>query len=171
MALRNILTAEDGILRRACRPVTAFDARLWQLLDDMRDTLNASFGIGVAAPQLGILRRVVVIDMKDGSDVIELVNPVITEAGGATCRMCESCLSLPDVWGYVDRPGLVKLKAQDRHGEWQYYTGESELAAVYLHEIDHLDGVLFTDVVTEYITDPDKLAVIKMQVQLQGRNM
>ena len=168
MALRNILRVGDEVLRKTCRPVTEFDKRLWRLLDDMRYTISASDGIGVAAPQLGILRRVIVIDMKDESDVIELINPVVTETGGTTYRMCESCLSLPDVWGYVHRPGLVKLKAQDRRGEWQYYTGEAERAAVYMHEIDHLNGVLFTDVMAERITDPQTLAMIQAQVQGRG---
>ena len=120
MALRNILTSENETLKKVCRPVTSFDDRLATLLDDMKETLAAANGVGLAAPQVGILRRAVIVDL--GDRMIELVNPKILETSGEQDGM-EGCLSVPDHYGLVKRPNYVKLEAQDRHGDWFEYEG------------------------------------------------
>lgn len=142
MAIRNILKDEDPTLRKVCRPVTEFNERLWQLLDDMADTMHKAEGVGLAGPQVGILRRVVVMDVGDG--VIEAINPEIVSESGKQ-EGPEGCLSFPGKWGTVVRPYKVKMKAQDRHGKWYYLTGEELLARCMCHEIDHLNGVVFLD--------------------------
>ena len=150
MAIRNILKDEDPTLRKVCRPVTEFNERLWQLLDDMAETMHAAPGVGLAGPQVGILRRVVVMDVGDG--VIESINPEIVKTEGEQSGE-EGCLSFPGKWGIVKRPYKVKMKAQDRHGKWYYLTGEELLARCMCHEIDHLDGVVFLDHVDEIMVD------------------
>lgn len=150
MAIRNILKDDDPMLRKVCRPVTEFNERLWQLLDDMADTMHAAPGVGLAGPQVGILRRVVVMDVGDG--VIEAINPEIVSRDGEQSGE-EGCLSFPGKWGIVTRPYKVKMKAQDRHGKWYYLTGEELLARCMCHEIDHLDGVVFLDHVSEVMID------------------
>ncbi|MBR2406580.1 MAG: peptide deformylase [Clostridia bacterium] len=150
MAIRNILKDEDPTLRKVCRPVTEFNERLWQLLDDMAETMHAAPGVGLAGPQVGILRRVVVMDVGDG--VIEAINPEIVKSEGEQSGE-EGCLSFPGKWGIVKRPYKVKMKAQDRHGKWYYLTGEELLARCMCHEIDHLDGVVFLDHVDEIMVD------------------
>lgn len=142
MAIRNILKNEDPALRKVCRPVTEFNERLWQLLDDMADTMHKAEGVGLAGPQVGVLRRVVVMDV--GNGVIEAINPEIVEQSG-TQEGPEGCLSFPGKWGTVSRPQKVRMKAQDRHGKWYFLTGEDLLARCMCHEIDHLDGVVFLD--------------------------
>ncbi len=153
MAIRNILKDDDPMLRKVCRPVTEFNERLWQLLDDMADTMHAAPGVGLAGPQVGILRRVVVMDVGDG--VIEAINPEIVSREGEQSGE-EGCLSFPGKWGIVTRPYKVKMKAQDRHGKWYYLTGEELLARCMCHEIDHLDGVVFLDHVSEVMIDGGK---------------
>lgn len=150
MAIRNILKDDDPMLRKVCRPVTEFNERLWQLLDDMADTMHAAPGVGLAGPQVGILRRVVVMDVGDG--VIEAINPEIVESEGEQSGE-EGCLSFPGRWGIVKRPFKVRMKAQDRHGKWYFLTGEELLARCMCHEIDHLDGVVFLDHVDEVMID------------------
>lgn len=150
MAIRNILKDDDPMLRKVCRPVTEFNERLWQLLDDMADTMHAAPGVGLAGPQVGILRRVVVMDVGDG--VIEAINPEIVESEGEQSGE-EGCLSFPGRWGIVKRPYKVRMKAQDRHGKWYFLTGEELLARCMCHEIDHLDGVVFLDHVSEVMVD------------------
>lgn len=142
MAIRNILKDEDPALRKVCRPVTEFNERLWQLLDDMADTMHKAEGVGLAGPQVGVLRRVVVMDV--GNGVIEAINPEIVEQSGEQ-EGPEGCLSFPGKWGTVTRPKKVRMKAQDRHGKWFFLTGEDLLARCMCHEIDHLDGVVFLD--------------------------
>ena len=142
MAIRNILKDEDPTLRKVCRPVSEFNERLWQLLDDMADTMHKAEGVGLAGPQVGILRRVVVMDVGDG--VIEAINPEIVSESGKQ-EGPEGCLSFPGQWGTVVRPYKVNMKAQDRHGKWYYLTGEELLARCMCHEIDHLNGVVFLD--------------------------
>ena len=149
MAIRNIITGEDPFLHKKCRPVEKFDGRLWTLLDDMAETLHSANGVGLAAIQVGILRRVVVIDIGDG--IRELVNPVILEKEGEQECM-EGCLSIPGKWGMTKRPKRVKVRAQDRHGKFFEYEGEDLLATVSCHEIDHLDGILFLSHVTRMLT-------------------
>ena len=142
MAIRNIRTEEDAILRKKSRRVENFDERLFELLDDMADTMYNAEGVGLAAVQVGVLRRIVVIDVGDG--LIELINPEITDEDGAQCDL-EGCLSLPGKQGYTIRPKTVKVKAQNRDGNWCVYKGSDLKAKAFCHEIDHLDGILYTD--------------------------
>ena len=146
MAIRNILKNEDPMLRKVCRPVTEFNDRLWQLLDDMADTMHAANGVGLAGPQVGILRRVFVMDLGEG--VIEAINPEILSTRGKQTGQ-EGCLSFPNQWDNVTRPKRVKFKAQDRFGKWYIMTGEDLMARCICHETDHLDGVVFLDRVGE----------------------
>ncbi len=143
MALRKIRTQEDEILKKISKPVTAFDAKLQILLGDMKDTLTKADGVGLAAVQIGILRRIVVIDVGDEHGYMELINPEITERGGEQ-RESEGCLSLPNKTGITLRPMWVKFKAQDRNGNWYEAEGEGLFARCVCHELDHLDGVVFT---------------------------
>ena len=149
MAIRNIVTEGDSILRKTCRSVLNFDERLAQLLDDMKETMYKSGGVGLAAPQVGVLRRVVVMDVsEDRNDYLELINPEITfEDGSQTGN--EGCLSLPGLCGVVTRPNIVKVKAQNREGKWCLYKGEELKARCFCHEIDHLDGILYKDKLDE----------------------
>lgn len=147
MALREIRLREDEALKKVCKPVTNFNERLWILLDDLYETMNHADGVGLAAPQVGILKRVAVIDTGDGK--IELVNPVITKEEG-TQHGSEGCLSFPGVFGEVERPMRVTCKAQDRFGKEFEITGEELLARALCHEIEHLDGKVFLDRVTEF---------------------
>ena len=140
MALRNILKDGDPALRKICRPVTEFDEKLAQLLDDLGETLHHTDGVGLAAPQVGVLRRVFIMDFGDG--IIEAVNPEIVSTKGMQ-EGPEGCLSFPGEYGIVRRPQKAKLKAQDRHGKWFTLTGEDLVARCICHESDHLDGVLF----------------------------
>ncbi len=142
MALRNIVKVGDDILRKKSREVTKFDARLHQLLDDMKETLYKSNGVGLAAVQVGVLRRVVVIDCGDG--YLELINPEITDSEGEQEEV-EGCLSVPGRNGITKRPMKVTVKAQNRDGKWCLYQGEGLKARCFCHELDHLDGILFTD--------------------------
>ncbi|MBQ7203646.1 MAG: peptide deformylase [Eubacterium sp.] len=142
MALRNIVKVGDPILNRKSRVVEKFDDRLGVLIDDMFDTMYDSEGVGLAAVQVGMLRRVVVLDCGDGP--IELVNPEITKAEGEQ-RESEGCLSLPGQYGVTVRPAKVQVKAQDRTGKWHIYTGEGLKARCFCHELDHLEGILFTE--------------------------
>ncbi|MVB12899.1 Peptide deformylase 1 [Caprobacter fermentans] len=151
MAIRNIITDEDPFLHKKCRPVVKFDKRLWTLLDDMADTLREENGVGLAAIQVGILRRAVVIDIGDGRGGRELINPVILEKSGEQEPM-EGCLSIPGKWGITKRPKHVKVRAQDRNGKFFEYEGEDLLATASCHEIDHLDGILFLTHVIRMLT-------------------
>ena len=144
MALREIFKFGDDILRKKCREVTAFDEKLWMLLDDMVETLQAADGVGLAAPQVGILRRAIVIDVRDGNGALELINPVITEITGVQVGN-EGCLSDPGEWCEVERPQTVKVKAFDRNGKEIEVEGSGLLARAICHEVDHLDGILFID--------------------------
>ncbi len=142
MALRNIVKVGEPVLGKKSRVVEKFDERLSILIDDMFDTMEDAGGVGLAAVQVGILKRVVVMNCGDGN--IELVNPEITKAEGEQ-RESEGCLSLPGQFGVTVRPAKVQVKAQDRHGNWHIYTGEDLKARCFCHEIDHLDGILFTE--------------------------
>ncbi len=142
MAIRNIRTEEDAILRKKSRVVEKFDDRLFELLDDMAETMYAADGVGLAAVQVGVLRRVVVIDIGEG--LMELINPEIVEVDGVQCDI-EGCLSLPGKQAYTMRPMTVKVKAQNRDGNWCVYKGSGLKAKAFSHEIDHLDGVLYVD--------------------------
>ena len=144
MALRQIVKIGDDVLRKKSRPITDFNQKLHTLLDDMKETLAKAEGAGLAAPQVGMLRRVVVIDVRDNHGVIELVNPEIVSTEGVQCGT-EGCLSLPGEFRDIERPARVTVKAQDRFGKEFTITGEGMLARAFCHEIDHLDGVLFID--------------------------
>lgn len=141
MALRNIVKLGDPILNKTSRKVEKFDDKLAALIDDMLETMYSANGVGLAAVQVGILKRVVVIDIGEGP--MELVNPEITMKEGEQ-QESEGCLSLPGKYGVTSRPQKVKVKAQDRNGKWQVFTGEDLKARAFCHEIDHLDGILFT---------------------------
>lgn len=147
MALRNIVQDGDPVLRKTCREVTEFNERLHILLDDMKDTLIEANGAGLAAPQVGVLKRVAVVSVDDV--YLELVNPVIIKTEGEE-TLPEGCLSIPGVCGTVSRPYKVTVKAQDRFGNEFTATGEEILARAFCHEIDHLDGVLFKDKIIDY---------------------
>ena len=148
MALRKIVTGEDPVLRKTSRTVENCDEKLGVLLDDMAETMYKAEGVGLAAVQVGILKRVVTIDVGDG--LIELVNPVITESSG-TQEDSEGCLSFPNEFGIVERPNQVTVKAFDRSGKPVEYHGTGLLARAFCHEIDHLDGVVFKDKVKEML--------------------
>ena len=148
MAIRNIVTVGDATLTKPCRPVETIDQRILTLLDDMVDTLYESGGVGLAAPQVGILRRIAVIDIGEG--LIELINPEIIHAEGEQTD-AEGCLSNPGKFGMVTRPNKVTVRAMNRSGEWFEIIGEGLLARAFCHEIDHLDGKMFMDLVTEWV--------------------
>lgn len=153
MAIRNIVTLEDEILTKKCRPVVSFDGRLAELLDDMAETLKDVDGVGLAAPQVGILRRVVVIHTED--EIIEMVNPEIIAQSGEQ-RESEGCLSCPGMYGITVRPMNVTVRAQDRDGNWFETEGEGLKARCMCHELDHLDGILLIDSAIElYDVDDD----------------
>lgn len=152
MGLRKILTDKDPALHKVCRPVTDFDRRLHKLLDDMRETLLDADGVGLAAPQVGILRRVVLVDT--GDEILELINPELLETGGEQ-EGAEGCLSVPGKYGLVKRPYWAKVRAQDRHGNTFEAEGEELVARCFCHEIDHLDGILYTQVMERFLTEKE----------------
>ena len=152
MAIRSIVKVGDPVLSKKCRAVENIDDRIITLLDDMIDTLYDSGGVGLAAPQVGVLKRIAVIDVGDG--LIELINPeIVTEEG--TQNDLEGCLSIPGKWVYVERPNKVTVRAMDRHGDVYEYEVEKLLARAFCHEIEHLDGILFSSHVTEFV-EPEK---------------
>lgn len=142
MAIRNIRVKGDPILKLKSRKIERLDARLFALLDDMRDTMYKADGCGLAAVQVGVLKRAVVIDVGDG--LIELINPEIVETKGEQCET-EGCLSLPGESGVTLRPMWVRVQALNRKGDLCEYTGDGLLARAFCHEIDHLDGHLYTE--------------------------
>ncbi len=148
MAIRNIVKVGDEILTKKCRPVTKYDERLHELIDDMMETMKSADGVGLAACQVGILRRIVTIDIGEGP--VALVNPEIVEESGEQ-RAVEGCLSCPGQYGYTLRPMKVKAKAQDRDGNWFEIEGEALIARAICHELDHLDGVMFLEHVVEFL--------------------
>lgn len=154
MAIRNVVKEGDDVLRKQARPVIEFNKRLHILLDDMAETMYATNGVGLAANQVGILRRVVVIDVGEG--LIELVNPVIVEKSGNQEEV-EGCLSSPGEYGITKRPMHVKVDAFDRFGNEVSYEGEGLLARAFCHELDHLDGVLFKDNVIRMLS-PEEIS-------------
>ena len=161
MALRNILEKGDPTLEKHCRPITAFNGRIHQLLDDMRETLIESNGVGLAAPQVGVLRRAVLVletnvEKEEDSYIIELLNPEIIDAQGVQ-KGAEGCLSVPGVYGIVERPETVTVRAQDRYGETFEVTGHGLTARAFCHEIDHLEGCLFLSK-AERLLSPEEMA-------------
>ena len=153
MALRTILTDGDPALHKVCRPVTQFDEKLHDLLDDMKETLAKANGAGLAAPQVGILRRaVIVVDAND--EMLELVTPEIIAREGEQ-EGFEGCLSVPGRWGVVKRPMKAKVRAQDRNGNFFEVEGEEIVARCFCHELDHLDGHLFTELAGRLYTNEE----------------
>ena len=152
MGLRKILTTKDPALHKTCKPVTNFDAKLHKLLDDMHETLVDSGGVGLAAPQGGILRRVVLVD--NGEEILELVNPTLLETDGEQVGP-EGCLSVPGKYGLVKRPYYAKVRAQDRDGNWFETDGEELTARCFCHELDHLDGIVYTEVMERFLTEEE----------------
>lgn len=152
MAIRNIVIEGDPILNKVCRKVEKFDEKLFVLLNDMRETLKKADGVGLAAPQVGILRRVVIVDIGDG--LIELINPEIIEQSGEQ-REVEGCLSCPQKWGITIRPMKVKVKAYNRYGEEFIVEGSGLKAKAFCHEIDHLNGILFTSKIIKTLEESD----------------
>ena len=152
MALRNILTEGNPTLYKKSRPVVKFDDRLHLLLDDMKETLLDAEGVGLAAPQVGILRRLFLVDT--GEEILECINPEIIEISGEQVGL-EGCLSVPGKYGVVKRPNVVKIRAQDRNGEWFEAEGEELIARCFCHEYAHLDGQLYTEVAERMLTNEE----------------
>ena len=152
MGIRKILTDKDPALHKVCRPVESFDRKLHKLLDDMTETMIEANGVGLAAPQVGILRRVVVVDTGEG--ILELINPELIETDGEQ-EGAEGCLSVPGKYGLVKRPYTAKVRAQDRDGNFFEAEGEELIARCFCHEIDHLDGIVYTQVMERYLTEEE----------------
>ena len=155
MALRKILTDKESALHKVCKPVTSFDKKLHTLLDDMAETLVDSQGVGLAAPQVGILRRVVLVDT--GEEILELVNPTLVETDGEQIGP-EGCLSVPGKYGLVKRPYYAKVRAQDREGNWYEAEGEELIGRCFCHELDHLDGIIYTEVMERFLSEDELYA-------------
>lgn len=152
MAMRKILTDKEPALHKVCKPVEKFDQKLHKLLDDMQETLLDANGVGLAAPQVGILRRVVIVDT--GEEILELVNPTLLETDGEQ-EGPEGCLSVPGRYGLVKRPYWAKVRAQDRDGNWFEAEGEELIARCFCHELDHLDGIMYTEVMERFLTEEE----------------
>ena len=152
MGLRKILTQEESVLHKVCRPVTEFDDKLHALLDDMAETLKEANGVGLAAPQVGILRRIFIVDL--GDEIVELINPEILETEGEQDGM-EGCLSVPGEYWLVKRPMRVKAQAQDRNGFWFEIQGEELIARCLCYENDHLNGHLYTEIAYHKLTEEE----------------
>ena len=152
MGIRKILTVKEPALHKTCKPVESFDKKLHNLLDDMRETLIDSEGVGLAAPQVGILRRVVLVDT--GEEILELINPTLLETDGEQTG-AEGCLSVPGKYGLVKRPYYAKVRAQDRDGNWYECEGEELIARCFCHELDHLDGIVYTEVMDRLLTEEE----------------
>ena len=154
MALRKIVVQGEECLTKVCRPVTEFNPHLHQLLDDMLETLEDANGAGLAAPQVGVLRRVCVVLDEDSEEYIELVNPEIVAQSGEQTGL-EGCLSVPGKWGIVTRPDVVRVRAQDRYGDWFEVEGEGRTARAFCHEIEHLDGHRFVEHIDHFLSDEE----------------
>lgn len=152
MGMRKILTDKEPALHKVCKPVTEFNGKLHKLLEDMRETLLDANGVGLAAPQVGILRRVVLVDT--GEEILELINPTLVETDGEQTG-AEGCLSVPGKYGLVKRPYYAKVRAQDRDGNWFEAEGEELIARCFCHELDHLDGIVYTEVMERFLTDEE----------------
>ena len=152
MGIRKILTDKDPALHKVCKSVEVFDRKLHKLLDDMAETLEEAQGVGLAAPQVGILRRVVIVDT--GDEILELVNPTLVETSGEQ-RGAEGCLSVPGKYGLVKRPYYTKVRGQDRNGQWFEAEAEELIARCFCHELDHLDGIVYTQVMDRFLTDEE----------------
>ena len=158
MGLRKILTDKDPALHKVCKPGVNFDQKLHKLLDDMAETLIESGGVGLAAPQVGMLRRIFLVDVGvEENEIVEFINPEILETDGEQ-EGPEGCLSVPGKYGLVKRPYWVKVKAQDRFGEWFEAEGEELIGRCFCHENDHLDGIVYTEVMERFLSDEELMA-------------
>ena len=158
MGLRRILTDKEPALHKTCKAVTSFDAKLHKLLDEMTETLIESGGVGLAAPQVGILRRVFLVDVgAEENEIVEFINPEIIETDGEQIGP-EGCLSVPGKYGLVKRPYYAKVRAQDRNGEWFEAEGEELIGRCFCHENDHLDGIIYTEVMERLLTEEELCA-------------
>ena len=162
MALRKIVEQGDECLTKVCRPVTEFNSRLHELLDDMVETLADANGAGLAAPQVGVLRRVCIVMDEDSEEYIELINPEIVAQSGEQTGL-EGCLSVPGKWGIVTRPNVVRVRAQDRDGHWFEVEGEELTARAFCHEIEHLDGHLYTEHIDHFLSDEELRAYLEAE--------
>ncbi|OUQ80561.1 peptide deformylase [Flavonifractor sp. An100] len=165
MAIREIVKKGDPVLGKMCHPVTKFDEKLADLLDDLKQTLAEANGLGLAAPQVGILRRAVIV-INERGEMLELVNPEILEQSGEQDGL-EGCLSVPGMWGYVKRPDWVKVRAQDRKGDWFEVEGRDITARCFCHELSHLDGHLFTELCEKLYTSEELDAMVEEQEEGQ----
>ena len=154
MAIRKIVEVGDECLAKVCRPVTAFNTRLHALLDDMTETLAEVGGAGLAAPQVGILRRAVIVLDEASEEYLELVNPEIIKTEGEQTGL-EGCLSVPGKWGIVTRPAVVRVRAQDRYGDWFEAEAEGMTARCFCHELEHLDGHLYVEHIDHFLTEEE----------------
>lgn len=161
MAIRKIVTQGDEVLTKKCREVTEFNDRLHDLLDDMADTLEESGGVGLAAPQVGVLRRVVLV-INDEEEILELINPEIIHTEGEQTGP-EGCLSVPGKFGMVTRPAFVRVRAQDRFGDWFEAEGEELTARCFCHELEHLDGRLYVEHIDHFLTEEELQEYYKEQ--------
>ena len=161
MAIRKIHEVGDPCLAKVCRPVTEFNDRLHELLDDMADTLEEAGGVGLAAPQVGILRRVCIVEDEQG-EIIELINPEIIKTEGKQSGL-EGCLSVPGKFAVVERPNIVRVRAQDRFGDWFEAEGEGLNARCFCHELEHLDGHMFTEHVDHFLTEEELRAYMESE--------
>ena len=159
MALRKIVEQGDECLTKVCRPVTEFNKRLHQLLDDMNETLAEANGAGLAAPQVGVLRRVCLVMDEDTGEYIELVNPEIIAQSGEQTGL-EGCLSVPGKWGIVTRPDVVRVRGQERDGNWFEAEGEELTARCFCHEIEHLDGHLYAEHIDHFLSEEELQAYL-----------
>ena len=162
MALRKIVEVGDPCLAKVCRPVTAFNSRLHALLDDMTETLAEVGGAGLAAPQLGILRRAVIVLDEESETYLELVNPEIVKAEDEQTGL-EGCLSVPGKWGIVTRPAVVRVRAQDRYGDWFEAEAEGMTARCFCHELEHLDGHLYTEHIDHFLSEEELRAYLEAE--------
>ena len=162
MALRKIVEQGDECLTKVCRPVTEFNSRLHELLDDMVETLADANGAGLAAPQVGVLRRVCIVMDADSGEYIELINPEIVAQSGEQTGL-EGCLSVPGKWGIVTRPNVVRVRAQDRDGQWFEVEGEELTARAFCHEIEHLDGHLYTEHIDHFLSEEELRAYLEAE--------
>ena len=167
MALRTILKGDDPALHKKCRPVTEFNRRLWDLIDDLKETLADAEGAGLAAPQIGILRRVAIV-VNEEEEMVELINPMVISQEGEDMGY-EGCLSVPGQWGEVLRPAKVRIRAQDRNGNEFEMDGEGMTARCFCHEIEHLDGHLFTERSSQLYTTEELDAKLEKEGKTRGK--
>ena len=162
MALRKIVEQGDECLTKVCRPVTVFNKRLHELLDDMTETLADANGAGLAAPQVGVLRRLCIVMDEESGEYLELINPEIVAQSGEQTGL-EGCLSVPGKWGIVTRPAKVRVRAQDRYGDWFEAESEGLNARCFCHELEHLDGHLYTEHIDHFLSDEELRAYLEAE--------